>query len=205
MLDENITNLENIADAIIYMHRNNALLNPPPPGVANVGSNLQIDYGYNGQRYGSIEINRGQFQLSRVTTPGGVWIPLNSYNHAGKNISKQNFIDALKCNELNKTQTFVSALIILTAECCRSTMVLNAIMGLMNGGENFSDEVWNGLEFAFTNYSKTAAFRGYSITAGGVPWTSLRADDYIGYINSDQFTGDKQISQYIRAVQKYAN
>jgi hypothetical protein len=207
MLDTNPNNIAAINDAIIYVHRNNVL--PPGivlPGVAiNAAGALTIDYGYQGIRYGSIEITRGQFEVTRVTNVAGTLILPANYNHAGANTTKQNYIDALKCDNLTLNQTFLSALITLTSECCRSAMVSSAIGALMNNHGNFSNDVWIGLQFAFNTYSHTALFRGYEIQAGGSPWTWLGASDYIAYINSPGYTGDRTLVTKIAAVKSYNN
>lgn len=194
MLDENQDNIESIADAIIFVHRNNVLPDVVPPGVHFNAANgvVTIDYGFGGVNYGSIEINRGQFTVARVTTaPGGPFAAPANYNHAGQNKARQDYIDALKCTNLTQDQAKFSALIIMTSESCRSVMVLRAIKALLNYHGNFSDGVWAGLQFAFNNYGHTCTFRGYDINAGGFPWTSLRSADYIAYIHSHGYNGDR--------------
>jgi hypothetical protein len=49
-------------------------------------------------------------------------------------------------------------------------MVSAAIRALMNGHENFSDNVLAGMKFAFTTYSHSALLRGFNIQAGENPW-----------------------------------
>ena len=206
MLDSNPDNITAINAVIVHVHQNNALPLPPviiPNGIAFNAGTLTIQYGFQNVK-GSIEITRGQFTVERVTNAGALTAPGN-YNHAGTNMTKQNYIDALKCTNLTSNQTYLSALIILTSECCRSAMVSAAIRALMNGHENFSDDVWAGLDFAFRSYSHTAEFRGYNIQAGGNPWQKLTANDYIAYINSAGFTGDRTVATKINAVTTYIN
>jgi len=208
MLDANPVNITAIHDAIIYVHRNNAApLAGLPAGVTlHAAGTLQIEYGYNNIRYGSIEITRGQFTVSRVTNAIGAWIVPGVYNHAGASQTKQSYIDALKNNNLSGNQTYFSALIILTSECCRSRMVSSAIDALMNDNGNFSNDVWMGLQFAFNNYGHTATFKGYDINAGGQPWTPLSAADYLGYINSPGYNGNvvDEVAR-VTAVRTYIN
>ncbi len=130
---------------------------------------------------------------------------LGSYNHAGSSTTRQSYVDALRCNNLNSNQVYVSALINLTSESCRSAMVFGAMQAILNNHGNFSADVWDGLSFAFTTYGQTAAFRGFNIHAGGSPWTWLRADDYIAYINSPGYMGDRSKAAKIKAVNAYVN
>ncbi|OHX63974.1 hypothetical protein [Flammeovirga pacifica] len=203
MLSENPTQNASIIDAIIFFHRNGKLQKTLSGVTEEKTGLLQIDYGYNGNKYGSILIKRGQFELVKVTDTTGTLKPLSKYNHVGENVSKQDYINALKCTDLNKDQTKVSALIILTSECCRSQMVSHAIDGLLEGKPAFSVEVWNGLNFAFKNYSHTASAAGYKINAGETPWTWLRVENYKSFIQN-QYNGSKtEALAGIDAVHKY--
>lgn len=204
MLDTDVTNLDTATNALIWFHRNNVLPPNTPNWITIAQNSLIMEYGYNNNLYGRVQFGRGQFELTHVTNTNNQLVPLTSYNHQGKNKTKADYIDALKCNDLNTNQKFVSAIIILTSESCRSQMVASAITALMESEVAFSDDVWGGLEFAFKNYRKTAEFLGYDIMAGGTPWTSLRADNYISYINSDKFTGDRETeTKHINAVKDY--
>ncbi|HXC06994.1 MAG TPA: hypothetical protein VNZ86_19680 [Bacteroidia bacterium] len=205
MLDENPVNQQAICDALIYVHRTGAIPTgvTTPAGFTVVKGLVTIAYGYNGTQYGSIQITRGQFALTGVTNATGTMVALNSYNHSGSSITLQDYINALKCNNLNSNQAYVSALIILTSESCRSAMVCGAMQAILANHNNFSPDVWAGLSFAFNTYSQTAKFRGYDINAGGSPWTWLKADDYIAYINSSGYTGDKTVVTKIAAVKAY--
>ncbi|MFY0603163.1 MAG: hypothetical protein JXQ93_04385 [Flavobacteriaceae bacterium] len=203
MLSENTATNEAIVDAIAFFHKNDALPNPIPAGIIKNGDSLEIAYGFQGNQKGSVKIKRGQFEVAAVTK-NGAFVALNSYNHSGKNQTKQNYIDALKQVDLNSNQVNVSAIIILLSESCRSSMVSQAITSLLDSDVSFSDEVWSGLEFAFKNYSSTASFNGYKIQAGEHPWTWLKASSYLSYINSAGFTGDKPAdTSSIDAVKKY--
>lgn len=197
-------NISTYVDFIIWVHRNGLTNLPPlPAGVTMVGLDIRIQYGTFSKLHGSIQIARGQFAVTQITEGIGNFQPIRTYNHSGDNTTRQKYYDALACENLNTSQEKLSALIILTSECCRSQMVLSAIQALIKSAVNFSDDVWIGLNFAFTNYKKTCTYLGYEIEAGGKPWTSLRADDYIRYINSDKFTGDKDIAKKIEAVKAY--
>lgn len=145
--------------------------------------------------------------MVKVSNKDGKLVKLQNYNHSEKpNKTLQDFINALKCKDLNKDPKKASALIILSSESCRSQMVLNSLTDLLTGSLNFSQDVWNGLEFAFKNYSKTAKTLGYKIQAEEEPWEPLIVENYLKYINSDQFTGDKaKAVNYIEAVQAYIN
>ncbi|MFI5151484.1 MAG: hypothetical protein ACHQRM_17285 [Bacteroidia bacterium] len=209
MLDENPVNQLAICDALIYIHRSATGVLPVgvaapagfPVGAAGL---VTINYGYAGVQHGSIQITRGQFAVTGVTN-AGVMAPLINYNHAGSSISLQDYINALKCTNLNANQTYVSALITLTSESCRSAMVSGAMQAILSNHGNFSADVWAGLNFAFTTYSQTATFKGYNIHAGGTPWTWLKSDDYKAYINSAGYGGDKTVATKIAAVQAYIN
>lgn len=203
MLSEVTTTNEAIVDAIAFFHKNNALPNPIPAGITKNGDSLEIAYGFQGNQKGSVKIKRGQFEVTEVTKNGS-FVPLNNYNHSGKNQTKQDYIDALKQVDLNSNQVNVSAIIILLSESCRSSMVSQAVTILLDNDVNFSDDVWSGLEFAFKNYSSTATFCGYKIQAGEHPWTWLKASSYLSYINSAGFTGNKPSdTSSINAVKKY--
>ncbi len=204
MLSENSNTNQAIVETIIWFHRNDSLPLEVPAGVTMTGErNLVVDYGYNNKKYGSLLIKRGQFEVVSVTKNGNL-IPLVKYNHSGENKKLQNYVDALKCEDLNTKQSYVSALIILSSESCRSQMVSDAITKLLNEKNNLSNEVWGGLEFAFKNYGSTAKFRGYNIQAGGAPWRWLTVADYTAYIQSDSFKGDEKKEEiYINAVKAY--
>ena len=205
MLDTDPDNLQLIVDEIIFFHRNNRIIGNVPGVTINPAThNLNIQYGYGGRRYGAIEISYKQFEVVSVTDSAGRLVPLKSYNHEGKNSTEQDYIKALKCNDLNTNQTYVSAIVIMTSEAARSSMVLSALQALFTKGVPFSDEVWTGIEFAVKTYKHTAEFLGYDIKAGGSPWRSLRADDYIAFIKSDKYKGDKRYENNIRAVKEYS-
>lgn len=204
MISENAIINDTIINAIVSVHKTGILT--PTPNLVLVGANLRIAYGYAGQIYGSISIKRGQFELEEVTTPNGTFTKLRQYNHSGTNCSKQDYINALKCFDLASNQTYVSALIILTSESCRSSMVQNALNILLNGGPNFNSEVWAGLQLAFNNYGNVSKFIGLDIQAGSSPWYPLKAADYIKYFNSASYTGNKERDCLcIEKVKQYIN
>ncbi len=203
MISENSNNNEPIIDAIIHWHRN---ATPPPAGLGLTlnGNTLEVAYGYNGNESGKIAMARGQFEITHATNANGALVKLTTYNHAGSNKTKQKYIDALKDNNLTQNQERVSALIIMTSESCRSQMVSSAINAILNDNGNFNNDTWSGLEFAFNNYGSTAEYLGYDIQAGGKPWSWLRADNYLNYIEKGSFTGDKPTAtRHINAVKKY--
>ena len=204
MICENYATNQPIVDAIIWYHRNNALPVSTPAGMQINNGLLDIDYGYKGTKYGIIAIKRGQFEVTKVSDATGALKPLGNYNHAGKNQRLQDYVDALKNNNLNTNQKNASALIILTSESCRSQMVSNAMSGILHTENAFSDDVWGGLHFAFTKYGSTSRYLGHDIQAGGTPWSWLKANDYLKYIASSGFTGDKpKESGYINKVSDY--
>jgi hypothetical protein len=205
MISENTVVNTQIIDAIILYHRKKIV---PAGGLGIVlnGTILEIPYGYNNVQRGRIAMARGQFEITQVTNSLGNLVNLKSYNHVGSNKTKQKYIDALKDTNLNNSQERVSALIILTSESCRSQMVSSALTILLNNGPNFDDDVWAGLEFAFNNYGSTAKHMGFNIQAGGEPWSWLSSSNYLSYIQSDTFTGDKEVATArINAVKKYIN
>ena len=206
MLNEDADDHAAIRQALIWWHRNNALPVPPPAGMAINGNFLEIDYGYGGSLFGRLRFTRGQFELTEVTDATGAFHPLRNYNHAGNWTTWQDFIDALKETDIAADQGMVSRMIILTAECARSELVLGVISRLLRAGHGrIDDAVWAGLQFAFNNYNHTCRFRGYDIAAGGAPWTTLRAADYIAYVESPDYTGARDSAlRNIRAAADYA-
>jgi hypothetical protein len=205
MISENAVVNTQIVDAIILYHKNK--IEPAGDlGIVLNGTTLEIPYGYNNVQYGRIAMARGQFEITQVTNSDGNLVDLQRYNHEGSNKTKQKYIDALKDKDLNNSQERVSALIILTSESCRSQMVFSALTILLNNGPNFDDDVWAGLEFAFNNYGSTAKHMGFNIQAGGEPWSWLSSSNYLSYIKSDTFTGDKEVATArINAVKEYIN
>ena len=205
MISEDSNQNEQIVDAIVLYHRK-AIPPADSLGIVLVGTLLEIAYGYNKVQCGRIAMARGQFEITQVTNQRNTLVNLNSYNHVGSNKTKQKYIDALKDNNLNNNQERVSALIILTSESCRSQMVSSALTILLNDGPNFDNNVWAGLEFAFNNYASTAKHMGYNIQAGGEPWSWLSSSNYLSYIRSDTFTGDREkVTAQINAVKQYIN
>ena len=204
MISENVSQNSVLIDEIIYFHKNGVLSNDNVPGlVISDSSTIRVDYGFNNNKNGSIVIKRGQFEVVQITDDRNHFQNLRSYNHYGLHRSKQDFINALKSRNLQLDKTHVSALIILTSECCRSKMVFDAIYRLLEHNINFSDEICNGLHFAFNNYAHTAAYVGYNILAGKYPWTWLRIDDYLKYIEK-KYNGDKEDARNsILAVKDY--
>ncbi len=208
MLTADVNSHEQIIEALQLFHRTGNLPAPAPAGLAINANTVSIQYGYNNNVAGTIQMTRGQFGITGVSIPppAGGFNTNFTYNHAGTNTTLQNYIDALKNTNLGGANQDAarSALIILTSECCRSTMVLQAIHKLIASGQAFKTDVWNGLLFAFTNYSGTCNVLGWQIQAGGSPWTALKADDYIKYINSPHFTGDRPAeTANINAVRAY--
>ncbi len=207
MLDTNFDNVLAINEAITFFHKNGRLPNNPPAGIVVHNTNfLNIDYGYNGTQYGRLQMKRGQFEVVGVTNANGVIQQLDKYNHSGDNTTLQNYRDALKCNDMKYKQTFVSALIILTSECCRSSLITNCIEQLFREDANIPDEAWKGMNFAFTNYKKTCTFEGYKIQAGEEPWTWLTHNDYLRYIGSLNPTKNKipELQAQINAAYQYS-
>lgn len=200
---------QQIIDNTIAFHRTGKLLEDNPlEGIEiNEDKDLQIDYGFEKKKNGSIVIKRGQFEVIEVTNTKGEFVKLGSYSHSTQpNRTKQDYINALKCKDLNKDSKKASVLIILLSESCRSLMVLESLKKLLNSQdfEPLPAEVWAGLEFAFKNYGKAARFLGYKIKAGEEPWEPLIVQNYLNYIKSDKFRGKKaeQIKR-IEAVDEY--
>lgn len=201
-------NQQIIANTIAFHRTGKLIKDDPVDGIEiNKDKNLQIDYGFEKKKYGTIVIKRGQFEVIEVSNVKGELVKLEKYNHSEHpNRTKQDYIDALKCKGLNKDSKKASAVIILLSESCRSLMVLETIIKLLTSQdfEPLPKEVWAGLEFAFKNYGKTAKFLGYHIKAGEEPWEPLIVQNYLDYINSDTFKGKKaEQIKYIEAVDEY--
>lgn len=185
MLDNLPANIRAIATATRQFHRTGVIPPPLPQGVtiSQVNTSLTIQYGFGQIGKGNIVMQRGQFEITEVSKNGDL-VPLASYNHEGVNDTAQKYIDALKCLDLNNNQTYASAIIILSSECARSEMVLDATLSLMNVMyAPYPPDAWAGLEFAFKNYSAVCAFKGYNIQAGNALWQPLIGEDYIAYLN----------------------
>ena len=191
MLDLTPANMTIAVNTMTAYHRTGALPTGTPTWITLDGTNICIAYGYNGTQKGRLKFARKQFELTHVTNPSNVFVPLTKYNHEGDHKTQQDYINALKSNDLIKNQKFVSAMIILTSESCRSVLVNAAMQKLATDAVAFSTAVWGGLNFAFTTYKKTATFAGYDIDAGKTPWNPLTTANYVGYIASSGFTGDK--------------
>lgn len=200
-----------IIDNIRSFHKDGVLLQGYAAlGISinpSVSDKLEINYGYADTIQGKIVIKRGQYEVVELTNESGDLVPLSNYNHSGDNIKYQDYVDALKCTNLNPDQKKVSAMIILTSESARSEMVQEGINKLLEATYGTLDsDVWDGLKFAFNNYSHTAKLAGYKIKAGETPWTPLINDNYLVYIQSDKYTGAKSESEKsIRAVEQYIN
>lgn len=216
MLNENVANIDTVIDAMINFHRTGDITSCPP-GVkviqkrtpANKDGILEIEYGYRSTAKGKIKIKDGQFELDGFTVNNIYLNNLNLiYNYDANLVlfNQQSFIDALKSPDLRTSKGYF-ALIILTSESCRSVMVRQAMRKLMaDDNGRLPDNVWQGLNFAFHNYSATAQHLGYNIEAGSTPWTPLTADNYISFINK-KFNADDSGKELrinlINAVKQY--
>ena len=206
MICEDPATNEPIIDAIIWWHRHGALPQNPPAGLTLNNGNLEIAYGYGGDHTGDIRMISGQFQVNGVRAAGGNFVAPQVYNHQGQHTSQADYIAALTNPNLDQNQGHFSAIVIMTAECCRSSMVSQAMNGLWTTGTDFNDEVWGGIHFALTTYGHTSAFMGFDINAGQSPWTWLSASNYLSYINSDGFTGNVDAATaQINAVKTYVS
>lgn len=216
MLNEKIENINLVIDAMINFHRTGNITSRTETEVVTVDQPrtptsdgiLEIAYGYNSTPKGKIKIKDGQFELSEVTKLVETQLEfqkISNYNYQSnlRLLSKQSFINALKSTDLVPNKDY-QAIIILTSESCRSVMVRQAMRKLMEEDISFSVDVWNGLKFAFNNYSGTAGSLGYDINAGGGRWEPLTADNYISYIGGEKYKGDKKASvESIIAVKTY--
>lgn len=208
MLTTDATSHNAIILALRYFHQHGNLTNLPggvPPGITVSNNDILIAYGYNGVQYGTLKMARGQFEVTQASQNNVNNLQnLSSYNHQGSNLKLQDYINALKSTNINANQQFVSALIILTSECCRSATVFTAIQRLMTSQTPFSADVWSGLNFAFTNYSKTSGAVGNNIQAGQNPWNPLTTGNYQTFINSQGFTGSKtDADKWVTAMASY--
>lgn len=204
MLSADATTHEAIVAAIQFWHRNGILPVNAPAGMALAQKELTINYGYNQSQYGSIVLKLGQFEVIKASAGTGIVSQLLKYNHEGTGKSFQDYIDALKSNNIVANQKYVSRLIILTSECARSAMVEAAIQRLLKDKVTMSDAAWAGMEFAFKNYGKTATCAGYNISAKNSPWTALRKKNYLKYIDSPDYDGAKKRDKSnIEALDEY--
>ncbi|WP_338849818.1 hypothetical protein V8J88_12230 [Massilia sp. W12] len=137
MISEDVNEFDAIIAAMRAWHRTGAA---PPPGIgitANPANNVwDMQYGSYGNVFGSIRMNRDNFEVTHVTDAGGNFINF-AYNHIWPGlISLPAISTALSQNALAGNHGARSLIILLTSECARSTLVERYVKSLLNGNQH---------------------------------------------------------------------
>jgi hypothetical protein len=179
MLDGTVAGNTAIVDAMRAWHTTQA---QPPAGLgitANAANTVwEITYGYEGDQAGTIRMDRDNFAVTQVTTPGGAFVDF-TYNHVWPaKLDLSVVISALSCNALATNDGARSVVILLCSEAARSKLVQRFVNAVLGGAED--PAAYATVRALTAEYGHTQTYTGGQVDPGP-NWKPLEIQDHLRY------------------------